>query len=175
MLYRRSSGRDDKSICGVLAQCSLKSHQFPFCAVAFPPIASIDLVQAPTNLQNPRPDDAYQPRAVASSHEPDQAIVVASLRGQELPRNGYPGQATEAHDGVQTRVPSAKDFRLAQLSYKDWGETDVASRGEAEEETKDDQLGDTPATVLGGTGEPHREDGDETQGHRDDHRIEPSE
>ena len=61
------------------------------------------------------------------------------------------------------------------MSHTDRGKTDVASRGEAEEDAKDDQLSDTPAAVFRRIGEPHRENGDETQSHCDDHRIEPSE
>lgn len=62
--------------------------------------ALIDLPQAPTNLQNPRPDDTYQSRSITSTHESDQDIIVASLRSEKLSRNRYPGQAAEAHDRV---------------------------------------------------------------------------
>ena len=84
-------------------------------------------------------------------------------------------QAAEAHDRVQARVPSPKHLGVAQLSHADRGEADVAARGEAEEDAKDDQLGDAPAPVFRHVGEPHGEDGDEAQSHGDDHRVEPSE
>ena len=137
--------------------------------------ASVDPPQTPANLENPSPDKAHQSRSITGSHESNQDVIVASPRSQQLSRNRHAGQAAEAHDRVQPRIPSPKHFGVAQLSHADRGKTDVASRGEAEEDAKDDQLSDTPASVFRRIGEPHREDGDETQSHCDDHRIEPSE
>lgn len=110
--------------------------------------SSVDLPQTPTNFQNPSPDEAYQAPSITSSCKPDQASILPALGSQELPRDWYTSQAAEAHHSVQTRVPSSKDFSPAQLSYTDRRETDVASRGEAEEDTEDNQLSDTSATIL---------------------------
>ncbi|CAD6581518.1 MAG: hypothetical protein ASARMPREDX12_000494 [Alectoria sarmentosa] len=80
---------------------------------------------------------------------PFASSILPSVGSQKLPCDRYTNQAAEAHHSVQTRIPSPKNFGPAQLSYTNWGKTNIASRGEAEENTKDDELGDASTAICG--------------------------